>query len=455
MGVDASTWANLVGLGASGGGVVVTIAGMTVDNRRTARKAVSGDSAPREVRRRPKNRRAQIAAASAAAFGALGYHGVSMEDIASGLGISSAALYRHYPSKYALFRAELLRVGQAMTESVELPEAADSGMAADGVGGVGKHWSPERKLRHVLDALIGVTIENRPTVTLVRWEGRYLVPEDLTVLTDQQLAVVGAIGAQLAALRPTLAEDELRVLRAALLSAITSIADHHAALPAKSLARLLSSACWALVPAELPALDVHATLPVAAEIPDSFKHELLLRKAVELFHDRGYPNVSVEEIATAAGLSAASAVYRFYRGKSDLLAAAFRRAADRVSAAIGPAVAAAPDAEGALTTLIDQYVEGSFTERALTFVYYTEFQHVPTDERTVLRNIQRLSVEEWARLLREVRPELSPAEARFLIHAAFALVVDLGRTFSAEPIAAPPRVRLLMQLVLFGRPARA
>ncbi|MEV4234580.1 helix-turn-helix domain-containing protein [Nocardia sp. NPDC049737] len=428
---------------------------MSVDNRRTARKAVSGDSAPREIRRRPKNRRAQIAAASAAAFGALGYHGVSMEDIASGLGISSAALYRHYPSKYALFREELLRVGRAMTESVELPEAAGRGMAADGVGGVGERWTSERRLRQVLDALIAVTIENRPTVTLVRWEGRYLEPEDLTVLTDQQLAVVGAIGVQLAALRPELAEDELRVLRAALLSVITSIADHHASLPAKSLARLLNSACWSIVPAELPALEADAELPVAAEIPDSFKHELLLRKAVELFHDRGYPNVSVEEIATAAGLSAASAVYRFYRGKSDLLAAAFRRAADRVSGAIGPAVAAAADAEEALTTLIEQYIEGSFSERALTFVYYTEFQHVPSDERTVLRNIQRLSVEEWARLLRDVRPELSPAEARFLIHAAFALVVDLGRNFSAEPIASPARVRLLMQMVLFGRPARS
>jgi AcrR family transcriptional regulator len=336
-----------------------------------------------------------------------------MEDIASGLGISSAALYRHYPSKYALFREELLRVGSAMTESVELPAEA-------------AQWSPQARLRRVLDALIGVTIENRPTVTLVRWEGRYLEPADLEVLTEQQLAVVGAIGAELAALRPELDENDVRVLRAALLSAVTSIADHHAALPAKSLARLLSSACWALVPAALPALEDDANVPTAAEIPDSFKHELLLRKAVELFHDRGYPNVSVEEIASAAGLSAASAVYRFYRGKSDLLAAAFRRAADRVSGAIGPAVASAADEEEALTTLIDQYVTGSFAERALTFVYYTEFQHVPTDERTVLRNIQRLSVEEWARLLREVRPELSPAEARFLIHAGFALVVDLG-----------------------------
>ncbi len=413
---------------------------MSVDNRRTARKASSGDSAPREIRRRPKNRRAQIAAASAAAFGALGYHGVSMDDIASGLGISSAALYRHYPSKYALFREELLRVGRAMTESVQLPEEA-----AD--------WPAEQRLRHVLDALIAVTIENRPTVTLVRWEGRYLEPEDQITLNDQQATVLGALGSQVAALRPKTTDDDLRVLRTALLSTITSIADHHAALPAKSLARLLNSACLAIANADLPAQ--RPVEPVAVvEIPDSFKHELLLRKAVELFHERGYPNVSVEDIATAAGLSAASAVYRFYRGKSDILAAAFRRAAERVSGAIGPAVAAAGDSEAALTALITQYVAGSFAERALTFVYYTEFQHVPAEERTVLRNIQRLSVEEWARLLREVRTELTPAEARILVHAAFALVVDLGRAFGNEPLAAQDRVRLLMRLVLFGCPAR-
>ncbi|RJO76460.1 TetR/AcrR family transcriptional regulator [Nocardia panacis] len=413
---------------------------MSVDNRRKAREANLGDPAPGEVRRRPKNRRAQIAAASAAAFGAQGYHGVSMDDIATGLGISSAALYRHYPSKYALFHEELMRVGRAMTDAVRLPAESE------------RH-TPEQRLRQVLEALIAATIDNRATVTLVRWEGRYLEPADQALLNEQQSAVLGVLGTQLHELRPELDTNELRLLRAAMLSAVTSIADHHAALPAKSIARLLASTCWTLALAVLTPERPGPIAPAALEIPDSFKHELLLHKAVQLFHDRGYPNVSVEEIATAAGLSAASAVYRFYRGKSDLLAAAFRRAAERVSGAIGPAVAAATSCEGALVSLIDQYVAGSFAERDLSFVYYTEFQHVPPEERTVLRNIQRLSVEEWARLLREVRPELSPAEARFLVHAGFALVVDLGRSFGNEPLADQDRVRLLVQSALFGRPA--
>ncbi|WP_280300045.1 TetR/AcrR family transcriptional regulator [Nocardia neocaledoniensis] len=407
---------------------------MNVGESRGARGSVVG--AKDGVRRRPKNRRAQIAATSAMAFGAAGYHGVSMEDIAAGLGISSAALYRHYPSKYALFREELLRVGEAFTASVSVSAEATPA-AAD-------------RLRHMLTGLIGATVENRATVTLVRWEGRYLEPADRLVLDEQRTAVLAALDTELAVVRPELTAADLRVLSTAMFGVITSIADHHAALPARTLTRLLSAACFALAGPGLPPAATASEPPTKVEIPESFKHELLLRKAVELFHERGYPNVSVEDIASAAGLSAASAVYRFYRGKSDILAAAFRRAADRVSGAIGPAVAGTTDSGAALDVLIDQFVTDTFDERALAVVYYAEFGHVPAEERAVLRNIQRLSVQEWARLVREVRPALSPAEARFLVHAAFAMIIDLGQAFPADPRASRARATHLMRRALLG-----
>lgn len=405
-----------------------------------ARKT-TGDLPARPVRRRPKNRRAQIAAAAANAFGSLGYHGVSMEDIAGGLGISSAALYRHYPSKYALFQEESLRVGQAMAESVRLPAGT-----AD--------LPPQQALRQVLEALSTVTVANRASVALVRWEGRYLEPADQKIRAEQQAVVLDALESRLTAYCPALSNGDRKVRAISLLSVITSIADHHATLPTKALVALLVSICIGIADVTLPPpVAIAPTPPV--EIPESFKHELLLRKGVELFHARGYPNVSVEDIATAAGLSAASAVYRFYRGKSDLLTAAFRRAAERVSSAIGPAVASAAGPREALDSLIEQYVAGSFAERELTFVYYTEFQHVPAEERAALRNVQRLSVDEWARLVRQISPDLSGPQARFLVHAAFALVVDLGRSFGTVPISSQERVVLLMQTVLYGHATNA
>lgn len=414
---------------------VATIADMSVEER--------------VIRRRPKNRRAQIAATSAAAFGSLGYHGVSMEDIATRVGISSAALYRHYPSKYALFREELLRLGTLTADAATLPpEALD--------------LPPAQRLSQVIDRLIGETIANRSTVALARWEGRYLDATDKQGLDEQFAYAIATLRRLIGEVRPELDGHDRAVRAVTLLSVISSIGDHHAALPAKTLTALLHSACAAVIATELPPAGTDPGPPRAVEIPLSFKHELLLKKAVELFHERGYPNVSVEDIAAAADLSAASAVYRYYRSKGDLLAAAFRRAADRVSGAIGPAVASSPTPAEALTKLVDLYVAGSFAERELTFVYYAEFGHVSAEERTMLRNVQRLIVAEWVRLLVAVRPELSEGEARILVQAAFGLVVDLGRVFDDSDAESPSRqicpqqrVIRLMETVLFGYPPAA
>ena len=73
------------------------------------------------IRRRPKDRKAQIARASAEAFSALGYHTVSMEAIASRVGISATALYRHYPSKYDLFRDAALALGEQLVAARRSP----------------------------------------------------------------------------------------------------------------------------------------------------------------------------------------------------------------------------------------------------------------------------------------------------------------------------------------------
>ena len=69
-----------------------------------------------ERRRRPKDRKLQIARASAEAFSELGYHGVSMEDIASRIGVTAASLYRHHPGKYNLFQAAVLGLGQQLVD---------------------------------------------------------------------------------------------------------------------------------------------------------------------------------------------------------------------------------------------------------------------------------------------------------------------------------------------------
>ncbi len=116
----------------------------------------------------------------------------------------------------------------------------------------------------------------------------------------------------------------------------------------------------------------------------------------------------------------------------------------------------------ALTVLIDAYVATSFANPELAAVYYTEQMNLTPADQMLLHNVQRSTINSWVRLLTAARPSLArpsltPMRARFLVHAAMALVVDLGRMQSPEESAAESAytqacVRKLMELTLFGAP---
>lgn len=62
-------------------------------------------------------------------FAANGYEGVSVSDIAGALGVTKGALYRHYPSKRAIFDSILARMEQRDAEQARghgLPEGTPS-----------------------------------------------------------------------------------------------------------------------------------------------------------------------------------------------------------------------------------------------------------------------------------------------------------------------------------------
>ncbi|MFB9962370.1 SACE_7040 family transcriptional regulator [Sinosporangium siamense] len=60
------------------------------------------------------SRRTEILEAAAVLFAARGFHGVSIEDIGSAVGISGPALYRHFSGKDALLAEMLLDVSERL-----------------------------------------------------------------------------------------------------------------------------------------------------------------------------------------------------------------------------------------------------------------------------------------------------------------------------------------------------
>ncbi|GAA4471562.1 TetR/AcrR family transcriptional regulator [Rhodococcus olei] len=395
-------------------------------------------TAPR--RKRPKNRKAQIALVAAQAFSERGYHAVGVDDIAATVGISGPALYRHFPNKYALFvQAALSTVGALRTAA----ESAVTGDAADTP-------APER-LDAVLQALISTTVADRRTGGLYRWEGRYLEPADRATMRADFAALNAGLAVPLRQMRPDLSEADATMLATSALSVIGSITAHRGALAARRIESLLLATAWAVLRCDLAdAPPAEEPMPDAARggLAVTSKREVLLAEAMKIFDARGYHESSIEEIGAAAGINASS-VYRHFPSKADLLATVFYRSADRLAVATEAALAASTNSAEALHRLCAAYIDLSFAHPEVVSVYFAEIGNLPVGERTNLRNMQRLHVEEWVHLLTDVRPDLPAIEARFLVHAAIGQTLDVGRLIHFDTgSAARGRMRALMRTVL-------
>lgn len=389
------------------------------------------------VRRRPKDRREHIAAAAAIAFSERGYHAVSVDDIASSVGISGSALYRHFPNKYALF----LHSALALTESLKV--------ALDSVE-VGPSATDHDRLRADLLAVIRTTIRNRRTAGIYRWESRYLGAEERAVIRDQTREANRRVGTHLSATVVGTTLQDKKIVVAAMFSAIGSITAHNRALSQRGIEKILLGSCLSI---DRVILGSAVGLPnrlSSPQLPTTNKRELLMQEAVRLFNSRGYHDVSIEDIAVAAGFNA-SGMYRFFPSKADLLAAVFYRAADRLDLATAAVLASVQSAAEALDALSSMYVNLSFAQHDLMSVYFSEMNNLLPAHRSDLRNRQKLYVAQWAGLLCEVRSELSMVEAEFVVHAALNVVPDVGRIlgFGPEP-EGMGKVQQLMTAVLFG-----
>jgi AcrR family transcriptional regulator len=379
---------------------------------------------------RPRNRRQLIVEAAGRLFSERGYHAASMEEIAAEVGITAAALYRHFPNKYALFaQCTHTMVERLVAALDELPDDAE--------------------LPDVLGALIRVTVAHRASGGVYRWEARYLERGERRVLAGQFGRVVDRVTEavrQCGASEPSEPSGpsgasgpsraggvRLRVVAA--LGAIGSISMHHTSLAQRRLEQqLLECAERVLaVPAGGPPVD-SAVDPTrsrrvelaALPVPRSRRAEILAA-AVPLFARDGFANVTNGQIAQAVGL-APSALYRHYPGKVDILAAACLQAAELLSRSVDRSLGGVTDPRDAVEALAATYVAYSFEHPALTSVAEAELGGLPVELQRPVVLAQREHIGVWEQQLRLARPELDPRQARVLVHAGFGVVVEAGRS---------------------------
>jgi AcrR family transcriptional regulator len=166
----------------------------------------------------------------------------------------------------------------------------------------------------------------------------------------------------------------------------------------------------------------------------------MLDAAAKLFSTRGYVDTGIDDIGEAVGVTG-PAVYRHFDSKEALLVAVLERAVEH-SAAIVPRVrseATSPD--DALARLVEHTVAACIADRELTAIYWQESRNLPEEPRQHFERVQRDLIDEYATILRAVRPELSPSAARMAVYSASALMRSVANRESR--LSEPDLQRLL------------
>ncbi|MER7559286.1 TetR/AcrR family transcriptional regulator [Nocardioides sp. NPDC126508] len=362
---------------------------------------------------RPRNRRQLIVEAAGKVFSERGYHAASMEQIAADVGITAAALYRHFPGKYDLFRdcANLL-IDHLLDAVSGLPDDAD--------------------LERVLRTIAELTVDHRSYGGIYRWESRYLSADDLGEIRVKVDRVVRRVVVAAGGGTDPSAED--RLLAVAALGAIGSITTHHATLARRRLVDLLTESGLRVVGTDLRAAGGSSPGRIDAVVdppaPRTRSAEILAA-AIPLFARDGFANVTLGRIAEVVGV-APSALYRHYPSKVDILAAACLQAATMLDQSVREALRDPGDAADAVGALARAYVGYSFRHHLLTQVGTAEIAGLPEPLRTPLIRAQREHVAVWEDHLIAARDDLDPRAARILVHAGLGVVAESGRLLHWE-----------------------
>jgi AcrR family transcriptional regulator len=149
--------------------------------------------------------------------------------------------------------------------------------------------------------------------------------------------------------------------------------------------------------------------------------ELILASATELFRERGFNAVGVDDIGRAAGITG-PAVYRHFPSKVAILIAVFDRITERLLEGGEAQLARARSPRRRLERLVAFHVDFVLNERALMAVYAREDASLPLADRRRLRRRQRLYLEHWVETLCRLRPEIGDEAARAAVRSVLGML---------------------------------
>lgn len=163
----------------------------------------------------------------------------------------------------------------------------------------------------------------------------------------------------------------------------------------------------------------------------------LMSIAADLFAERGFANVTVDDIGEAAGISG-PALYHHFRGKEALLGEMLVGISRHLLDA-GTRLARDHPSDS-LDHLIAFHCEFALDDRSLITVHFRDLLHATADDQRRVRQLQARYVSIWVAAVLQRSPGADRRTAIAAVHAMFGLI-------NSTPYSARvPRARMLQLL---------
>ncbi|WP_213574064.1 TetR/AcrR family transcriptional regulator [Rhodococcus sp. USK13] len=361
-----------------------------------------------------QSRQRQIVRGAASLFRRRGYQQVSLKELATEVGITAPALYKHFSGKSEILHAALSWGLSEVLEAIAQANAAQ----------VSFHES--------LADLTEAAIEHRDLWILIHRDLRNLDETAQAEVRRQLREIRLAIREILATEQPAASRDELDVRARAVIACMAAPAEYPQKSTGTALVRNIAAAA-----ANVSTVGYRTDRPPRGRMPilQPFqprvsRREQILASAADLFAQRGYDAVGVTDIGGAVGISGPS-VYSHFETKIEILETLMRRAVGWIEFDRALVFAESSDPCEIFSLWVHRYAQMATSNRALFVIYTDEIPNLPDNERRWVERSHQDYFHSWVSLVGEVTA-LKDSEANAMASCALSVINDLSGSTKAH-----------------------
>lgn len=343
--------------------------------------------------------------AAAELFRHQGYQAVGIDDIGQAVGITGPAVYRHFKNKEDVLMAAVHR---SLDRTIEAMKAAEHEAGA---------LAPEDAVALAVGQLVATVMKDWDYAVVFRREGRALPVHRRAEIRPKRAAIIDHLNAAaVRVLGPTAPIDlglRMEAQYGVLAGVLTYGSSSHRRRHEPFVTRL---ATGVVVDPDIAPLAPRplGSLP-AARTARASRRELVLAAAAELFADRSYPAVGIDEVGIAAGITGPS-VYRHFANKEAVLVECVRLFGEALSMALGHALALDVPPEDLLQELTGRMVDLAYDHPDLFVVYFNDGGRLTGADEASYQQSLGLLFDEWERAVCRARPDLTPFQGRTMAY---------------------------------------